>query len=126
MNDRKRAPELKPKCIPCPIFLVVGLLLMVVAYGWISTVVQKVFTGTGLDHCCTIEGVRFNYIAAFALLCGIVLALFIAGVLQFRDWRMRRDFERRFGVRLPASRSTGTADSTSGGSFHGAEYGDGD
>lgn len=99
---------------------------MVVSYGWISTVVQKVFTGAGLDHCCTIEGVRFSYMAAFVLLCGIALALLVAGVLQFRDWRMRREFERRFGVRLPASRSTGSADSTSGSSFHGAEYGDGD
>lgn len=128
MRDQDAVPELKPKCLPCPIALVIGVLLMILAYGWVSTVVQKVFSGAGLDHCCTIEGARFNYISVFVLLCGMVLALLVAATLQLRDWRMRRDFERRYRVRVPPdrSRSTNSSDSTSSGSFHGAEYGDGD
>jgi hypothetical protein len=32
---------------------------MLIVYGWVSAIVQKVFNGAGLEHCCTIEGVRF-------------------------------------------------------------------
>jgi hypothetical protein len=101
---------------------------MLLVYGWVSAVVQKVFNGAGLEHCCTIEGVRFNYISVFVLLCAIAVALLVAATLQVRDWLIRRDFERRYGVKLSPStiRFTDSSGSTSNSPFNGTEYGDGD
>lgn len=91
-------------------------------------VIRKVFDGAGMEHCCTIEGVPFNYLAVFVLLCGLVVALLFAVVLQVHDWRVRRDFERKYGVKVPASdgASERLSGSDSGSSLHGVEYSDGD
>lgn len=128
MIDLNRELSPKPKCVPCPIIVGVGLLSMLIMYGWVSAIVQKVFNGAGLEHCCTIEGVRFNYVSVLVLLCAIAVALIVAAILQARDWFIRRDFERRYGVKLHplTSRPTDSSGSSSTSSFHGAEYGDGD
>jgi uncharacterized protein (DUF58 family) len=104
------------------------LVVPIVAFGWVVMVVQKVFGGAGAEHCCTIEGVPFNYLAVFVLLCGLAAALLFAVFLQVRDWRVRRDFERKYGVKVPASNggSARPASSDSGPSLHGVEYSDGD
>ena len=108
--------------------LVGGLVFYLIAFAWVSRVVRKVFNGAGLEYCCAIEGVRFNYISVFVLLCAVAVALLFAAIVQVRDWRVRRDFERKYGVKIsPASdRSTSSSDSNAGPSFHGAGYGDGD
>ena len=117
----------KPKCVPCPAILVVGLLCMLLEYGRVSTIAQKVFNGAGLEHCCTIEGARFNYVSVFVLLCAIGVVLLIAASIQVRDGIIRRDFERRYGVKLTTSSHSSTSSgSDSNNSFHGTEYGDGD
>lgn len=100
-HPRSAAP--KPKCAPCLATLFIGLVLLVVLFGRVATVVEKVFSGAGMEHCCTIEGVPFNYLAIFVLLCGAAAALFFALALHVRDWMLRRDFERKYGVKLPAS-----------------------
>ncbi|MDP1981675.1 MAG: hypothetical protein Q8K23_03965 [Sulfuritalea sp.] len=128
MSDPNSLTSKKPKCMPCLATLVVGLLLLAIAFGGVSLVVQKVFTGAGLEYCCAIEGVRFNYIAVFVLICGAAVALLFAVVLQVRDWQVRRDFERKYGVKVPASTATpgNFSGADSGPSLHGVEYGDGD
>jgi hypothetical protein len=125
-NLQPAAPN--PKCTPCLAFLLVGLVVLVVAFGWVVMVVQKVFGGAGMEHCCTIEGVPFNYLAVFVFLCGLAVALMLALSLQVRDWLLRRDFERKYGVKVPAS--TGEPASFSGAdygpSLHGVDYHDGE
>jgi hypothetical protein len=94
---RRVAPWIR--CIPCPVILIAGIVGIFLMFGWISLVASKVFTGSGLGHCCIIGGVHFNYMGAFVLVCGVVAALVIAGVLQFRDWLRWRNLERRYGVK---------------------------
>lgn len=84
VSHSESAPQ-KKKCTPCLGALLVGLLLLVVASGWVVMVVQKVYGGAGMEYCCSIEGVPFNYLAVFVLLCGIAAALLIAVALQVRD-----------------------------------------
>jgi hypothetical protein len=108
--------------------LLVGVVLVVVLYGRVETVVRKVVSGAGMEHCCTIEGVPFNYVAIFVLLCAVATALLFAFILQLRDWKLRRDFERKYGVKLPSSsgKSTSSNDPDYGPSLHGYEHHDGD
>lgn len=127
MSHSEPAPP-KTECTPCLGALLVGLLLLVVVSGWVVMVVQKVFGGAAMEYCCSIEGVPFNYLAVFVLLCGVTAALLFAVVLQVRDWRIRRDFERKYGVKVSASDrgSSSFSGSDSGPSLHGVESGDGD
>ena len=128
MSDLNTTPSQKKKCMPCPLMLAVGLLSVLVAFGWISLVAHKVFTGAGLEYCCAIEGMRFNYMTVFVLVCGIAVALLFAAIVQIRDWRIRRDFEQKYGVKIsPAAvRPVSPGDANTGPSFHGVGYGDGD
>ena len=126
MSDPNATSAKKKNCMPCPLILAVGLLSLIVVYGWVSKIAHKVFNGAGLEYCCAIEGVRFSYIAVFVLLCSFAVALLFAAIIQVRGWLIRRDFERKYGVKLSSSsdRSSSTSDSNTGPSFHG--YGDGD
>ena len=126
--SRPELPPTKTRCTPCLGVLLVGLLLLAVAAGRVVLVVQKVFGGAGMEHCCTIEGVPFNYLAVFVLMCGVAAAVLLALVLQVRDWRVRRDFERKYGVRIPTSdgRTPRFRRADSGPSLHGVDCGDGD
>lgn len=101
---------------------------MLLGYAWISNVVQKVFSGAGLEYCCSIDGVEFNNIAAFVLLCGIAVGLLVVGILQMRHRLIVRNFEARYGVRLnpSQSRSTNVSSVSPQSSFSGAERIDGD
>lgn len=120
----------KPRCTYCLVLLLLlGLVLLVVLAGRVLLVVEKVFSGAGMEHCCSIEGVPFNYYAIFSLLCGVALALLIVAGLQLRDWLLRRDFERKYGAKIPSA--TGDKSSAGGGSdfspsMHGYEHHDGD
>ncbi|MBI4986131.1 MAG: hypothetical protein HZC24_12545 [Rhodocyclales bacterium] len=118
----------KPKCTPCPGLLLLALVVLVVVSGWAVLVVERVFSGAGMEHCCTIEGVPFNYIGVFVLLCGVAIVVLLAVTFQVRDWLLRRDFERKYGVKVPPEAS-GPANSGSqdyAPSLHGVEYHDGD
>ncbi len=127
MNQPQQSAP-KTKCTPCWGFLLLGLAFILVVSGRVVVVVEKVLTGAGMEHCCTIEGVPFNYLGIFALLCGVLAVLLLALAFQFRDWLLRRDFERKYGVKVPAS--TGKSPSYSGSdygpSLHGYEHHDGD
>lgn len=91
-------------------------------------IVGKVLTGAGMEHCCTIEGVPFNYLGIFVLLCGAVSALLLILALQVRDWLLRHDFERRYGVKVALSteKSASYSGSDHGPSLHGYEHHDDD
>lgn len=116
------------RCTLCLSALLIGLLLLAVTSRRVVIIVQKVFDGEGTEYCCSIAGVPFSYLAAFVLLCGVAAGLLFAAALQARDWRIRRDFERKYGVKLPASdRSSSSPNSAdSGPSLHGLESGDDD
>jgi hypothetical protein len=119
----------KPRCTSCAAFLLLGFVLLVVLSGRVALVVEKVISGAGMEHCCSIEGVPFNYLAIFSLLCGVAVALLIASGLQLHNWLVRRDFERKFGVKVPAM--TRDKSSVNGGSdyspsMHGYDHHDGD
>ena len=126
--SRPESTPPKTRCTPCLVVLLVGLLLLVVASGWVVLVVQKVFGGAGMEYCCSIEGVPFNYLAVFVLLCGVAATLLFAVGLHVREWRIRWDFERKYGVKVPASDRGASSFSSadSGPSFHGVESGDSD
>jgi hypothetical protein len=127
MSESLSAPP-KPRCTACIATLLIGLLVSVFTVGWVVMVIQKVFGGAAMEHCCTIEGVPFNYLAVFVFMCGLAVALLFAVVLQFRDCRIRRAFERKYGVKVPASGGSAAplGGSDSGPSLHGVEYSDGD
>lgn len=116
----------KPKYALCLVTLFAGLALLFVLFGRVVTVVEKVFTGAGMEHCCSIEGVPFNYLAVFVLLCGVAAVLVLAFMLHVRDWLLRRDFKRKYGVKLPASSREAVASSgpDNGPSFHGYRHHD--
>jgi hypothetical protein len=118
----------KPKCTPCVGFLLLGLVLLVVVSGWILKVVEKVVSGSGMEHCCSIEGIPFSYLAIFVLLCGVTAAFLVVLVLQIRNWLLRRDFERKYGVKVSTSTGEPARYSSSdyGPSLHGYEHHDGD
>lgn len=82
-----------------------------VMLGHLAEAIDKVLTGAGMEHCCRIAGVPFNYFGALALFCGLALVGGAVLILRVREWRLRRSFERKYGVKLPAS------DSESGGSL---------
>ena len=91
--------------------------------------VEKVFSGAGMEHCCSIEGVPLNYHAIFGLLCGVVLALLVVAGLQVHDWLARRDFERKYGAKIPPAsgdKSSAACGSNFSPSMHGYEHHDGD
>lgn len=121
-------PPPERKCAACLAALLVGVLLLAVFSNRVATVIRKVSSGAGMDYCCTIEGVPFNYIALFVLLCGIAVALLLGLLLQVREWRSRRDFEHKYGVKLPASKSdfSSSAGGNPGPSLHGVEFDDAD
>lgn len=127
MSHRELEPP-KARCARCLGALLLGLLLLVVASHRVVIIVQKVFEGAGMEYCCSIAGVPFNYLASFVLLCGFAAGLLFAVAVQARRWRIRRDFERKYGVKLPASDrgSPSSNSAASGPSLHGVESGDGD
>lgn len=49
-NLQPSAP--KQKCTPCLAVLLVGLVVLVVVFGWVVMVVEKVFGGAGVEHYC--------------------------------------------------------------------------
>ncbi len=119
----------RPRCTSCLAFLFLGLVLLVVLAGRVALVVEKVFSGAGMEHCCSIEGVPFNYHAMFSLLCGAALALLIVAGFQVHDWLARRDFERKYGAKIPPA--SGGKSSAAGGpdfspSMHGYKHHDDD
>lgn len=81
-----------------------------------------------MEHCCSVEGVPFNYLGVFILLCGVATVVLLAVALQIRDWLLRRDFERKYGVKVPLEASGPPASSGPdyGPSLHGVECHDGD
>ena len=118
----------KVYCSPCLAILLVGVILLLVAVDWVAKVIRKVFGGAGMEYCCTIEGVPFNYLAVFLLICGMAIVLFLAAALQFHDWRVRREIYRKYGVKVPASNRSQDrfSSSESGSSLHGVDCGDSD
>lgn len=117
----------KMKCTPLLVALVTGLLLLVVMYSHVERIVTKVVSGAGMEHCCSIEGVVFNYTGVFLLLCGALAVLVLSLVFWVRDWLLRTDFERKYGVKLPASRrGTAQVDGPDFPSMHGYQHRDDD
>ncbi len=106
----------------------VGLILAVVGSNWVVNVIRKVFGGAATELCCAIEGVPFTYLSAFVLLCGIAAAFLIVWAFQVRDWLRHRDFERKYGFKMPAEKSDhdNRKESGHGASFHGYDGFDGD
>ena len=80
-NPHSTAP--KPKCTPCLGFLLVGLVLLVVAFGWVVKVVEKVFSGAGMEHCCTIEGEPFSFLPEFFSFWVFQLSFCLAWFFKF-------------------------------------------
>lgn len=99
-----KPPLPKLKCTLSLVALVIGLILSVVLYSHAERIVTKVVSGAGMEHCCSIEGVAFNYMGVFVLLCGVFAVLVLSVVFSVREWLLRRDFERKYGVKLPTSR----------------------
>jgi uncharacterized membrane protein len=122
MSD-PQPPAPKLRCAPCLALLLLGVVVLLVASTRIALVTQKVFSGAGMEHCCSIEGVPFNYLGVFVMLCGLAAGFLVAAALYVRDWLLRREFERKYGVKVPASigeraRSGG---SDGGPSLHGVD-----
>lgn len=104
MNDSRPLPR-KDRCKPCLVLLLGFVVLLAAGFGWVVMVVQKVLSGAGAEHCCYVEGVAFSYLAVFVLLCGVAGLLLFVAARWVRDWLERRDFERKYGVRVAASRA---------------------
>lgn len=128
MTEPKTTLRNRNKCMPCSIMLVGILVFCLIAFTWALQVFDKVFKGAGLEYCCAISGVRFNYISVFVFLSAAAIALLAAAIVQLRGWLIRRDFERKYRVkisstpdRLPSASGPNTPPS-----FHGVGYGDGD
>lgn len=96
--------------------------------GRVVVVIEKVLTGAGIEYCCTIAGVPFNYLGLFVLLCGVASVLLLALAFHVRDWLLRRVFERKYGGKVPAStnKSPSYSGSDYGPSLHGYDHHEGD
>lgn len=82
------------------------MLSFAAGFSWVGLIVTKVFSGSGLEHCCNIGGVSFNFMGAFVLLCGAAIALIVAGILQVRDWLAWRELKDRYGIVRVSARRT--------------------
>ncbi|MCE2948225.1 MAG: hypothetical protein LXA50_14285 [Betaproteobacteria bacterium] len=115
--------ERNRSCAPCWHLSLIGLVVVVVlaiASGRVAVAFENVLSGGGMDHCCTIIGVPFNNVALLVLLGSAAAGLLVASALELRELRLRREFERKHGVKLEAQRrSSGSSDAATGPSFYG-------
>lgn len=94
--DTPTKPASNTKCKPC-LFILVGFVLCILGgLGWVMRVVEKVFSGHGLEIYRTFWLVEFNYIGAFVSIVGIACAVLVLAVLQLRQWWLWRDFEKKY------------------------------
>lgn len=63
----------------------------------LSTAVQMVASGRGLETYRTFWLVEFNWLGFLVLCAAIVLALVVAGFLRFREHMQWRSLERKYG-----------------------------
>lgn len=87
---------------PPKLWLIVAILVTgmasVVALGVMTIrAIEKVKSGHGLDTYRTAWLVEYNHIGFLVLLAGIAVAMLIDGVLRFREYRQRRELEKKYG-----------------------------
>ncbi len=104
MSDKSSVELPRPKC---PKRLLFGFGLMAFAsfsgLAWMVTVAfRKVLAGEGLETYRTFWLVEFNWIGFLIAICAVLVALVVAIFLAWRENRLWRDFERKYGANKDA------------------------
>ena len=92
MNDRRRMR-----------FIVLGLALagigsVAALYRLIALAIDKVRSGEGFHTYRTVWLVEFSYVGVLVLLAAVVAAAVVASVVWWREERLWRDLERKYGA----------------------------
>lgn len=80
-------------------FVVAGLASFSGLGYMISTAIQMVRAGRGLETYRTFWLVEFNWVSFLALCGAVVVALLVASMLRFREHLQWRSLERKYGGR---------------------------
>ena len=85
------------QCWVCAGIFVAGLAGVAGLNHLLSTAIEKVASGRGLETYRTVWLVEFNYVGVLVLFAFIVLALVVAGGMWAYEWWQWRDLERKYG-----------------------------
>lgn len=95
MIDQKQRP-------PFPKLFFIGLVVAGIAalsgLGYmLTTAIEMVRSGRGLETYRTFWLVEFNWLSFLVLVAGTVLALIIAAVFRFKEFLLWRSLEKKYG-----------------------------
>ena len=82
-------------------FCVAGLASVFGLLGLLTVAISKVRDGRGLETYRTLWLVEFSYVGVLVLFAALIVALFVAVALWWREERQWRDLERKYGARQP-------------------------
>lgn len=93
--------ESKPRP-PFPKLFFIGLVVAGIAalsgLGYmLTTAIEMVRSGRGLETYRTFWLVEFNWLSFLVLVAGTVLALLVAGLMRFREFLLWRSLEKKYG-----------------------------
>jgi len=83
----------------CRVLMALFVLPLLAALERFYRMLDKVLSGSGMEHCCTLHGVRFTWLGVLIFLCGMAFAAAVAALFEWRERRAWRAFERKFGLR---------------------------
>jgi len=98
MNAKGRHP--KPWHVA--VFAALGIGSAVVLWTLLADAIEKVRSGHGLDTFRTAWLLEFNYVGVLVFVCVAILASVVAGliaaVFRYRERRLWRELEKRYGT----------------------------
>lgn len=88
--------------LPFPKLFFIGLVVAGIAalsgLGYmLTTAIEMVRSGRGLETYRTFWLVEFNWLSFLVLVAGTVLALIVAGVMRFKEFMLWRSLEKKYG-----------------------------
>lgn len=90
------------QCPPFPKLFFIGLVVAGIAalsgLGYmLTTAIEMVRSGRGLETYRTFWLVEFNWLSFLVLVAGTLLALIVAGVMRFKEFMLWRSLEKKYG-----------------------------
>lgn len=89
--------EIKSKA--CVLTLVVMALWFLGSLGFLMKVLDKVFSGHGLDSYTTFWGVQFNYVGVLILFVLGVMLIVLSPLIYWLSTIDERNFKKKYGIR---------------------------
>ena len=97
MDNEGTQAHRRKQCAPCWVALIAIIPCVIFGGAWVMHVIDMVFSGRGLDVMSFGWGGEMHYVSAFVLICAAAIAGVVAAFLNFREYLISRDFDRRYG-----------------------------